>query len=60
MGWVMSRINDYFIQRFETDPEFREEVELAELQLSEPDYSGGEGQEPEALESPDLAGRLAA
>ncbi|GEM_PF-5754650 len=34
----MSRIKDYFLQRFETDTEFRESVELAELKLVEPDY----------------------
>lgn len=56
----MSRINDYFIQRFETDPEFREEVELAELQLSEPDYLGAESQGLEARESPEGGERLAA
>jgi len=56
----MSQIKSYFMERFETDSEFREEVELAELVLSEPDYLGSEGQESEVLELPDERERLAA
>ena len=59
----MSRIKDHFMQRFETDPEFREAVELAELRLVEPDYLNPTGEDPalvEAREPPDGLERLAA
>jgi hypothetical protein len=48
------------MEKFETDPEFRESVELAELRLSEPDYPSVESQEFEAQESTTDAERLAA
>lgn len=56
----MSRIKGYFVEKFENDPEFREELELAELRLSEPDYPGRESQELEALEPQEGGERLAA
>jgi hypothetical protein len=58
----MSRIKDYFMERMETDPEFREAVELAELRLAEPDYPNPNGEYPalEAGELPDCGERLAA
>ena len=64
----MSRIKDYLMQRFETDPEFRESVELAELRLVEPDYLNPTNQNPtgegpslvEAGEPPDGLERQAA
>jgi hypothetical protein len=41
----MSKSNAYFMVRMETDPEFRREVELAELRHVEPELPTGEGAE---------------
>lgn len=41
----MSKSSAYFVERMETDPELRREVELAELRHIEPELSAGEGEE---------------
>lgn len=42
LGGIMSKIQSYFMDRMETDPEFRRSVELAELLLFEPDFQADE------------------
>lgn len=38
----MGKVKAYFMERIETDPEFRREAELAELGRIEPEFPEGE------------------